>query len=218
MRASHVSPGMRHHLPGHAAGQRHGAQARLNAVPASGLGDRENRQGRETGHDQQKLEDLIVYGAGEPAEEGIDQNDGGRDQNRHIEVPAQHQLQQLAQGIHGDSRGKDGHHGEGESVVGARLLVVAHFEVLGNGAGFAAVVERHHENSHEQDGRNGADPIEVGGHDAILGAGGGHADEFLGAEVGRDECQAGDPDGNRTPGKKEIAAGGHLLPKHPPDA
>jgi hypothetical protein len=33
-----------------------------------------------------ELENLVVDGAGEPAEEGIGQHDGGRGQHRHIEV------------------------------------------------------------------------------------------------------------------------------------
>ena len=45
-----------------------------------------------------------------------------------------------------------------------------------------------------------------------------HADQFLGAEIGRQEGEAGDPDGNRMAGGEKVAAGGDLLAKPPADA
>ena len=65
--------------------------------------------------------------------------------------------------------------------------------------------------------RNRAHPIEVGGHDAVLCAVARHAHQFLGAEIGRQEGQAGDPDGDRMAGGKEVPAGGDLLAKPPAD-
>jgi len=46
----------------------------------------------------------------------------------------------------------------------------------------------------------------VGGHDAVLGAVAAHADEFLRAEVGGEEGEAGDPDGDGMSGGEEITA------------
>ena len=86
-------------------------------------------------------------------------------------------------------------------VEGARLFVEAQLQVFGHGARAAAVVERHHEHAHEQHRGNRADPVEVRRHDAVLGAGSRHADQFLRAEVGREEGQAGDPDGHRPAGE-----------------
>ena len=65
--------------------------------------------------------------------------------------------------------------------------------------------------------RDRAHPVEVGGHDAVFGAVAGHADQFLGAEIGRQEGEAGDPDGDRVAGGEEVAAGGDLLAKPPAD-
>ena len=45
-----------------------------------------------------------------------------------------------------------------------------------------------------------------------------HADQFLGAEVGRQEGEAGDPDRNGAAGGEKVAAGRDLLAKAPADA
>jgi hypothetical protein len=44
-------------------------------------------------------------------------------------------------------------------------------------------------------------------HQAVLGAVGGHPDDLEGAEVGRDEREAGDPGGHGSPGEEEVVAG-----------
>ena len=76
----------------------------------------------------------------------------------------------------------------------------------GTRAGLGAVVERHHEDADEDHGGDGADPVEVAGDDAVLGAGGAHADDFLRAEVGGDEGEAADPGGDGAPGEEEVVA------------
>ncbi|SPF39816.1 hypothetical protein SBA4_2420012 [Candidatus Sulfopaludibacter sp. SbA4] len=206
--AAHVLPGVGHHR----------LDARLNARPSARFHHRHQRQRREARHDQQKLKHLIVYGAGEAAQKRVGQHDGRRAQHRGRKVPSQHQLQQQPQRIHRDARREHRHHRERARVERAGLLVETHLEVFRHGAGLAAVVKRHHEEAHEQDCGNGADPVEVRRHDAVFGARGRHADEFLRAQVGRDEGQAGDPYRNAVAGEKEIAAGGDFLAKPPPDA
>ena len=104
-----------------------------------------------------------------------------------------------------------------ECVERARLLVEAHFQVLGYAARAAAPIKRHHKKPDENHRRNRAHPIEVGGHDAVLGAAARHADQFLGAEIGRQEGQAGDPDGHGMAGGQEVPAGGDFLAKAPAD-
>ena len=178
----------------------------------------EDGQGREPGHDQEELQDLIINSAGEAAHIGVNEYDGRDGQHRRAEIPTQHQVQQQAHGVHGDAGGEDGHHGEGEGVEAAGLLIEAQLEVFGDGTGLAAVIKRHHEDAHEEHGGNGADPIEVGRHDAILGAGSRHADEFLRAEIGRDEGEAGDPDRDGAPGEQKVATGRDFLTQHPTDA
>ncbi len=98
------------------------------------------------------------------------------------------------------------HHREGQRVEGARLLVEPQLEVLGNAAGARAVVERHHEDADEEHRRNRAHPVEVAGHDPVLGAAGRHADHLLRAEVGGEEREAGDPGRDRPAGEQEVAA------------
>src|ERR1043166_7046741 len=68
--------------------------------------------------------------------------------------------------------------------------------VPGPGRGGGAVVERHHEDADEHHGGDRAKPVEVAGHHPVLGARGRHPDDFLGAEVGRDERQPGYPRGH----------------------
>ena len=76
----------------------------------------------------------------------------------------------------------------------------------GHRARARAVVERHHEDAEEDHRRNRADPVEVAGRDAVLRARRRHADDFLRAEVGRDERQPADPRRDRAPRLKERRA------------
>ena len=107
------------------------------------------------------------------------EDDGGGEQDRVGEAPAEHQLKQEAQGIHADAGRKDGHDREGDRVQAARLFVEAQFQVFGDTAGAAAVVERHHEDADKDHGGHRAEPVEVRGHDAVLGPGSTHPDHFL---------------------------------------
>src|ERR1019366_4705689 len=59
--------------------------------------------------------------------------------------------------------------------------------------------------------------VEMGCHDAIFCAVPGHAHQFLSAEVGRQEGEAGDPNGHRAAGGQKVPAGGDLTPKPPAD-
>ena len=127
-------------------------------------------------------------------------------------------LDEQGHGVHGDAGGEDGHDGEGDGVEGAGLLVEAHAEVLGHAAGLGAVVEGHHEDADEDHGGDGADPVEVAGDDAVLGAGGGHADDLLRAEVGGDEGEAADPGGDGAAGEEEVVRGAHVALEGEADA
>ena len=64
-------------------------------------------------------------------------------------------------------------------VQRAGLFVEAEFEVFGDAARAAAVIERHHEDADEQHGGHRADPVKVRGHDAVLGSGRAHSDHLL---------------------------------------
>jgi hypothetical protein len=65
---------------------------------------------------------------------------------------------------------------------------------------------------------DGADPVEVGGHDAVLGAGGGHAHHLLRSEVGGQERKSGDPGRDAAAGLEEVGRGLGLLLEKEPDA
>ena len=86
----------------------------------------------------------------------------------------------------------------------AGLLVEPQPQVLGHRARPRAVVKRHHEHADEHHGGNRADPVKMAGGDAILGAGGGHADDFLRAQIRGDKCQPADPGRKRTAREKEV--------------
>ncbi len=56
------------------------------------------------------------------------------------------------------------------------------------------------------------------GVDAVLGAGGAHADDFLRAEVGGDEGEAADPGRDGAAGEKEVVRGAHVALEGEADA
>ena len=124
----------------------------------------------------------------------------------------------FAHRVHRDARREDGHHGERNRVQGAGLLVEPQLQVFGDRARAGAVVERHHEQPDEDHGRDRANPVEVRRRDAVFGPAGAHADDFLRAEVRRDERQAGDPGGNRAARQEEVRARLRIALEHHADA
>ena len=119
-------------------------------------------------------------------------------------------LDEPGHGVHRNAGAEHGHDREGAGVESAGLLVEAQAQELGHRAGLRSVIEGHHEDAHKDHGGDGADAVEVGGLEAVLGARSAHADDFLGAEVGADECQAADPGRERTSGLEEVLAGLHV--------
>ncbi len=175
-------------------------------------------QRQEPGDDEEELQDLVVDRRGQAAHVGVDEHDARREQHRHREVPAQQQLQQLAHRVHRHAGGEHRHRGERDGVEAAGLLVEAQLQVLGHRSRARAVVERHHEDADEHHRRDGADPVEMRRRDAVLRAAGAHPDHFLGAEVGGDEGEAGDPGRNRPARQEEIGAGARLKLQQHADA
>ena len=119
-------------------------------------------------------------------------------------------MQQLGQRVHRDARGENRHHGKRHRVEATGPLVEAQFEVFRNRARFRSVIKRHHEDPQKDHGRDGAEPVEVAGRDAILRSAGSHADQFESAQVGGDEGQAGDPRRDGAPRQEEVGAGLHV--------
>ena len=97
-----------------------------------------------------------------------------------------------------------------DGVERARFFVKAKAEIFGNGARAGAVVERHHENADENHRGNRANPIKMTGGDSIFRAAGGHADNFLRAEIRGNKCEAANPCGKGASGKEKIGAGFHV--------
>ena len=103
-------------------------------------------------------------------------------------------------------------------VEPARLLVEAQLQVLRHRARLRAVIERHHEDGHEHHRRDRAHPVEVAGHDPVLGARGRHPHHFLRAQVGADEAERADPGRQRAPRLEEILRPADALAQHHADA
>jgi len=207
---THVRPGFR---PGTRRIAMHGGdwdQLFLQGRPAADVLQRQEHQRREAEDDHEELQHLVVNGGGEPAEKDIDQHDEGGGPDAGPVVPMDQSLEQPGQRVQGNARGKDRHHREGDGVEAARLFVEAQLEILRHGAGLRAVVEGHHEDGEEDHRGDGSDPVKMAGHDAVLGAGGGHADHLLRAEIGGEKSEACDPRRDRAPRKEEIRAALHV--------
>ena len=88
-------------------------------------------------------------------------------------------------------------------------------QVLGHRARPRAVIERHHEHADEHHRRDRADPVEVAGRDAVLGAGRGHADHFLRAQVRGEEGQPAIQAGIERPDRKKSSLVVDVAPERP---
>ncbi len=113
-------------------------------------------------------------------------------------------MEQLAHRVHRNAGGKDRHHCERCRVEGARLLVEPQAQVFGDGTRVRSVVESHHEYTHEHHRGDRADPVEVARGNAVLGSGRAHADDFLCAEIGGQECEPRHPGRQGAPRQEEI--------------
>ena len=89
----------------------------------------------------------------------------------------------------------------------ARRLAETQLQIAGHRVRFGDVIERHHHDAEEKHRGNGADPIPVGGQDAVLIRGGGPAHQFERAQIGGQETEARDPGGHVAAGQEEFLAG-----------
>jgi hypothetical protein len=211
-------PGVRPGALGHSVLRGDDGQAALEPRPAADLLETEQHQRQEAEHDQEELQHLVVDGRPQSAHEDVDEDDDARGGDAEVEVPAQDRAQQRRQRVHRDPRRHHRHAGEGDGVEPARLLVEAQLQVLGHRARLRAVIERHHEDRHEHHRRDRAHPVEVAGHDPVLGARGRHPHDFLRAQVGADETQRADPGWQRAPRLEEILRSADALAQHDADA
>ena len=152
MRAGHAVPGV----------EIRGGQGVFEAVPSAYIFKPYPDQRSEAGDDEEELEDFVIDGAGKAAEEDVEQDDEGREEDGEVEDPVQRQaesaeepiedvesLDEAGHRVHGNAGGKHGHEGEGAGVPGAGFFVEAETEEFRDGAGFGSVVEGHHEDAHE---------------------------------------------------------------------
>ena len=142
-----------------------------------------------------------------------------RPAHRHEQpVKNMQRLDQPRHGIHRNAGAEHRHHGKRAGVQRARLFVEAQPQKLRHRARLRAVIERHHEDAHEDHGRNGADAVEVRRLQAVFGARRAHADHFLRAQVGADKRQPADPRRQRAPRLEEVLARLHVALQGKADA
>ena len=143
--------------------------------------------------DDEELQDLVVDRGRQAAEGDVGEHDRGRDDQGDPQRPAEQRVDDAAEQVEVDAGDQQLGDRERDRVdqVGAGAEPAAH--ELGNRPHLRAVVERHHHDAEEQHRRDRADPEVVHGREAELGAVRRHAHDLDGAEVGRDEGQAGDP-------------------------
>ncbi|MNX86090.1 hypothetical protein D3C86_1179540 [compost metagenome] len=178
--------------------------ARDQPVPASDVLEAQHDQRGEAEDDQEELEHLVVDAGGEAAQDGVGEHHQRGYQDARMDRPAEKQLEHQGHGVHVDARGEHRHGRERDGVETARLLVEAQLEVFGHAAGLGTVVEGHHEDAHEDHGRDGADPVEVVGQQTVLGPVRGHPHDLERPEIRRQEGEARDPAGDPAPRAEEV--------------
>ena len=179
---------------------------------------RHRHQRDQRGEDHEELEHLVVDRRGQPAERDVDEHDAGGDHDRGVDRPAQHQRQHQAEREQVDAADQHGRDGEGAGVEEVGGPVVAPPQPLGHRAHLRPVVEGHHHQAEEDHGRDRADPVEVHGRHAVLGAVGRHPEDLERAEVGRHEGQPGDPRGQRAAREEEVEVRLHQAARGEADA
>ena len=115
-----------------------------------------------------KLEDLVVNGGADTADEDVNKHDAGGEQDADVEGQSGDDGQDLRHGIQADA--PEEQHGDGENagIEQAEARSVTRLQILRDAADVAAAVHRHHEEGEEDDGGDGADPVEVEGCNPVL--------------------------------------------------
>ena len=85
-----------------------------------------------------------------------------------MNVPAQDHFHHHRHGVHVHARHQDGHDRECDRAQRARFRTVAQLQISWDGVGFGDVIEGHHHDAEEEHRRDGADPVPVRGHNAVL--------------------------------------------------
>ena len=87
----------------------HQPQCRFQLIPAADVSETEINDRRETEDDHEKLEHFGVNRRGQSAFQHINQHHRRTNPETHIVVPAEQQMQQTGQAIHGNTRREHRH-------------------------------------------------------------------------------------------------------------
>ncbi len=190
------------------AAQRRVIDLGLQAAPAADAVQPDDDQRDQPGDDHEELQHLVVDRAGQPAERDVGQHEQRRDGDRQPDRPADQRVDDQRQRVqvHAGDQHRGQRERQGVEQVGGRVEPPE--QELRHAAHPRPVVERHHHDAEEHHGRDRADPVEMHGRQAVLGAVRGHAQDLDRAEVGGDEGEPGDPGRQRPAGQQEVLAGG----------
>src|ERR1019366_9249605 len=107
-------------------------------------------------------------------------------QDAECDVPTQHHLHHYGHGEHVDAAHQHDLQCEGDGGKDACVLAEAQVQVAGDRVRLRYVIEGHHHQAEEEHGGDGANPIPVGGEDAVLVCRACPAHQLKRSEVGGD--------------------------------
>ncbi len=167
--------------------------ARHKFGPATGLDQPQDGNQQRAQPNKEELEHLVEDRREQASQGHVDPHGERRHPDAEVDVPAQHHLHDQRHRVHVDPRHEQGHEGKHHRGEAAGGLSVAELQVTGNGVGLGNVIERHHDEPEEQDGRDRADPVPMRRQDAVLIGGSRPAHQFQGAKVSGNKAEARHP-------------------------
>ena len=181
-----------------------GGDAGDHPVPSSRFNQAEDRDQQRSQPDEDKLQDFVENRRTEPAQGHVDSHRNRGDPDTEVDVPAEQHLHHNGHGVHIDAGHQNGHNRERDGAQCTGRLPVAKLQVTRYRVGLRNVVEGHHDQSQEQYGGNGPDPVKVCGQNPVLIGGCRPAHQLQRAEVCRQEAQTRNPGGHLPPGQEEV--------------
>src|SRR6185437_367082 len=181
--------------------------ARVELAPAPDFDQAQDRDQQRARPDQHELQHLVEDRRAQAAERNIYADGDGGHPDAEVDIPTQHHLHDQRHGVHVDARDQHGHDGERDRRQRAARFAEAQLQIAGHGMSLRDVIERHHHQAEEDHGGDGADPVPMGGEDAVFVGGGGPAHQLERAEIGGEEAEAGDPGRHFAASEEEVFAG-----------
>ncbi len=183
-----------------------GLDALDHTLPAAGFREAKNGDENRAKPDQHELQYLVKNRREQSPQDDIEADrDGGKD-DAETDVPSEHDLHDLGHGIHIDATHEHGHEGEGYRRERAGSGTITQQEVAGDRVSFTDVIKGHHDQTQKEHGGDGADPVPVCGHNAVLVGVSRPTKQLERAEVRGDKRETGDPCGHFPPRQKEFFA------------